>query len=311
MKLSVILPCYNGEKTIAVQLESLAKQQWGGTWELIVVNNGSTDHSMEIVEGYRDRLPHLRIVNAYTPPGPRLGVAHSYNTGVQAADGDAVAFCEADDEVATDWLAQMAEALAQHQCVAGALEYTRLNEPWILEANGNGAQSEALIVVKHKPYLSFAYGCNLGMKRSVYETVGEFDTSFPCAWDMDYSFRVQLAGIPLHFAPQIVVHYRIRHTWRDIYRQARRWGEDNPLIRKRYGVGMGKLELFRRTFALLQHLLHKPPVSKRAAFSNWLFSFGWQVGEVQGLLKHFLFSFFTSPQRSSVVPQHKQEIQVH
>ncbi|MCY7392121.1 MAG: glycosyltransferase, partial [Leptolyngbyaceae cyanobacterium CAN_BIN12] len=71
MKLSVILPCYNGAETIAVQLNALVQQQWSEDWEVIVVNNGSTDNSVEIVEEYRDRLP-LRIVNAHTPPEPRL-----------------------------------------------------------------------------------------------------------------------------------------------------------------------------------------------------------------------------------------------
>ena len=66
MKLSVILPCINGAETIAVQLEALTRQSWAGEWEVIVVNNGSTDNSMEIVERYRDRLQNLQIVNAAT-----------------------------------------------------------------------------------------------------------------------------------------------------------------------------------------------------------------------------------------------------
>jgi len=61
MKLSVILPCFNGAETIALQLEALANQQWEGDREVIVSNNGSTDDSMEIVERYRDRLPNLRM----------------------------------------------------------------------------------------------------------------------------------------------------------------------------------------------------------------------------------------------------------
>ncbi|QYO63482.1 glycosyltransferase family 2 protein [Leptolyngbya sp. 7M] len=64
MKLSVVLPCFNGAKTIAVQLEALTKQHWLEGWEVVVVNNGSTDGSMAIVEQYRDRLPGLRIVEA-------------------------------------------------------------------------------------------------------------------------------------------------------------------------------------------------------------------------------------------------------
>jgi len=61
MKLSVILPCFNGVKTIAVQLEALARR-WSEPWELVVINNGSTNDSMQIVENYRDRLPNLPLV---------------------------------------------------------------------------------------------------------------------------------------------------------------------------------------------------------------------------------------------------------
>lgn len=292
MRLSVILPCYNGAATISIQLDALTRQQWHEDWEVIVVNNGSTDESISIVEQYRDRLPNLRIVDAYTPPGPRLGVAHSYNVGMQAATGDAFAFCESDDEVAHDWLETMAEGLSQHDFVTGSLEYTKLNAPWIVEAHGDGAQAKGLLKVEHAPYLPFAYGCNLGMKRSVYETVGECDTTFPCAWDMDYSFRAQLAGISLHYLPNLIIHYRVRHTWKAIYHQSRRWGEDNPLVRKRYGVRMGKLEIPSRTLKLLAHLFRIFTVSNKAAFARWLFAFGWEIGEIQGLVKHFILPFF-------------------
>lgn len=120
MKLSVILPCFNGADTIAVQLEALANQQWSEPWEVIVSNNGSTDESMAIVERYRNRLPNLLIVDAHAPPEPRRGVTHSYNTDIKAATGDAFVFCEADDEVAPGWLTAMGEALKHYDFVACA-----------------------------------------------------------------------------------------------------------------------------------------------------------------------------------------------
>jgi cellulose synthase/poly-beta-1,6-N-acetylglucosamine synthase-like glycosyltransferase len=85
VKLSVILPCYNGAATIAVQLDALTRQHWPGSWEIIVVNNGSTDSSMEIVDRYRARLPPLAIIEAHVPGTRRLGVPHSYNVGIGAA----------------------------------------------------------------------------------------------------------------------------------------------------------------------------------------------------------------------------------
>ena len=65
MRLSVIIPCYNAATTIAGQLDALTGQRWSHQWEVIVVNNHSTDGSMEVVERYRTRLPQLRIVDAF------------------------------------------------------------------------------------------------------------------------------------------------------------------------------------------------------------------------------------------------------
>jgi glycosyltransferase involved in cell wall biosynthesis len=228
MKLSVILPCYNGAATIAIQLDALVQQSWVDDWEVIVVNNGSTDHSMDIVETYRDRLPNLRIVQAYEPPAPRPRVSHSYNVGLQAATGDAFVFCEADDEVAPDWLTVMGQGLLEHDCVAGSLDYTKLNEPWVQEMHGSGAQSAAkgLQPVKFPPYLPFF---------------------------MDVTLECIVGSIV--FLPSAKIYYRVRHELKAIYRQSRRWGSDQPLIRKRYGSGMGKLELPRRIFFLLKHVL--------------------------------------------------------
>ncbi|MCY7285212.1 MAG: glycosyltransferase family 2 protein, partial [Cyanobacteria bacterium CAN_BIN43] len=178
IKLSVILPCFNGAATIATQLEALASQQWSEPWEVIVVNNGSTDESMEIVQQYRDRLPNLQVVDAHTPGEPRKPVAHSYNTGIKASQGEAVAFCEADDEVAPSWVAAMGNALSTHDFVAGSLEYSRLNPTWLVAAYGSRfgsrpQEAELLGDQQVVPSRAFGSGCNLGMKRSLYDKVGE------------------------------------------------------------------------------------------------------------------------------------------
>ena len=64
MKLSIVIPCRNAARTIAVQLDALCAQQWRGGWEVIVADNGSTDGTQAIVEGYSRRLPGLRLIDA-------------------------------------------------------------------------------------------------------------------------------------------------------------------------------------------------------------------------------------------------------
>lgn len=292
MKLSVILPCFNGANTIAVQLEALVNQQWSEPWEVIVSNNGSTDNSMAIVEQYRDRLPNLRIVDAHNPSRPRRGVAHSYKVGIQAARGEAFVFCEADDEVGPGWLAAMGEALKKYDFVAGAIDHTKLNDAWLI-GNGTHIQATGLVPNPKPPYKPYAFGCNVGMKRSVYEAVGEFDESCLTAWDMDYCSRVQLAGTEIHFEPNAVIQYRLRHKFSDLYCQGRNWGESTMLMLNKYGEPMPSFKLLKHLVRAfwqgLQHLLSFLPYRRsKADFAQWVWGCGWHLGILQGSVKYLL-----------------------
>lgn len=295
VKLSVILPCFNGATTIALQLEALAAQQWSESWEVLVINNGSTDESMTIVESYRDRLPLLHSIEAYQPPAPRLGVANSYNIGIESAQGEAVVFCEADDEVAPGWLAAMGNALAHHDFVAGRLEYRKLNPEWLFVARDHYQQETGLVETDKPPHLPYASGCNLGMRRSLYDAVGKLDISVPCCYDTDYCWKAQLAGFKLHFVPNAVMHCRLRHTLQGLYRQGRNWGEDMPTLYRRYGVPLGKFVVANRLVSLVPFFLQGIKLSVmsrfnirrgKGGFALWIWGLGYQIGEIQGFLKN-------------------------
>lgn len=317
MRLSVILPCFNAAETIAVQLEALTQQQWSDSWEVIVSNNGSTDESMAIVERYRDRLPGLRIVNAYEPSKPRQPVAHSYNMGIQAAIGDAFAFCESDDEIAPGWVAAMGDALSKYDLVAGRLEYRKLNPHWLTVAGGHQPQQTELIGnTEAPPYLIFASGCNLGMTRTLYETVGLLDTSIPCSYDTDYCWKAQLAGFQLHFVPEALIHYRLRHTLKALYKQGLRWGKDHPLLCRRYGspddklvvLDLPKLSLYLfhglRLFIMSVFNIRRG----RGGFAWWLWGLGFQMGVFQSFIKYALQGY---PEREQNSPSCRVKVRAN
>ena len=73
MRLSVIICCLNGERTIAGQLDALAAQKGLDDWEVVVSDNGSTDASRQIVGRYVGRIPNLRVVDSST----RRGIARA------------------------------------------------------------------------------------------------------------------------------------------------------------------------------------------------------------------------------------------
>ena len=114
---SVIIPAFNAAETLDAQLRALSQQQWGGTWEVVVADNGSTDDTVARAALRKDDLPALRVVDASGERGPSF----ARNVGARVADGDYLLFVDADDIVEPGWLAHMAEAAIDHPLIAGSL----------------------------------------------------------------------------------------------------------------------------------------------------------------------------------------------
>jgi GT2 family glycosyltransferase len=275
VRLSVIIPCFNAADTIAAQLEALAGQGSTYPWEVVVSDNGSTDATVVVVEGYRQRLPALRIVDA----SARKGAAHARNAGATAAGGDALLFCDADDEVAPGWLEAMGRALVQHDLVAGSLDYSKLNKPSLYSPQLSGFHNH--------PYLPYAACANLGVRHSLHNAVGGFDETLMGAEDTDYCWKIQLAGTPLHLVPEAVVHYRLRSTLAENYAQMRLYGEYHALLYKRYRTrGMPKRRWYQGTRAWARLVLHLPHLIQEQKRVKWIRELGWRVGRLRGSIKY-------------------------
>ncbi len=284
MRLSVIIPCLNGAKVIGGQLEVLANQRWSKPWELIISDNGSTDGTAAVVESYRERIPNLRLVDA----SDQRGQPHALNVGVRAAHSEAVAFCDADDEVGFGWVAAMGEALRRYDFVAGRFELTKLNPSWLQAGH---VQERGLNQYRYPPFLPHAGSGNMGVKRAIHEAVGGFDESMPYLFDTDYCFKVQLAGTPLHFVPEAVLHTRVPCKINDIYRKALSNGEYNVVLYQRYRpLGMPKLSPKTGLRAWIGLLSWLPQIRNKKARADWVWGFGWRVGRLRGSIKYHIFA---------------------
>ncbi len=287
MKLSIVIPAYNAASTIAIQLEALAIQQWEEPWEVIVSDNGSTDNTLEIVNRFKDKLPQLKIVDS----SERRGPAHARNKGVAAASGEAILFCDADDEVAPGWIAAMREALKVKDFVAGRLEYEKLNEHWTL---GQQSMQTSGLQVHYPPFFPQAATSNLGIKRSLHEAVNGFDESLMRLQDAEYCWRVQLKGTKLHFIPDAVVHYRLRGTLTEVYRQVKKYSEYDILIYKRYlPLGMPRLTWKDNVSAIyLWMILLKDflKIRKKKDLMNCVCRLGCRTGRLLGSIKQGIWA---------------------
>ena len=286
MKLSVIIPCCNAASTIAVQLDALGNQCWAESWEIIVADNRSADDSRSTVKRYQDRLPNLRMVDAFD----RQGQPYALNTGARAAGSDALAFCDAGDEVGVGWVEAMGEALSKHDFVACRYDIEKLNTPWVQRSHAN-PQRDGLNHYKYPPYLPHAGGGGLGVKRVLHEAVGGFDESLPFLHDTDYCWRLQLMGVALHFVPNAVLHVRYRDSLRGIYRQARNYGEYNVILYKRYQpLGMPRLSRGAGLIAWWRLLQRLPQLRHKEDVARWMWHLGWRTGRLAGSLKQRVFA---------------------
>lgn len=280
MKISVIIACYNAAETIGVQMEALSRQSWHYQWEVIVADNRSTDDSMRIVREYKDKLPGLKIVNAFN----KQGAAYALNLGAQAAVGDALVYCDADDMVGSGWLQAMGRALTQHNFVACRMDVKQLNVN-IPDDDGKGnPQETGLQQIWYPPYLPHAGAGTMGVRKYLHNAVNGFDETLPHLFDTDYCFKIQiLTGEQIVFVPDGVLFVRNRQTLIGNYRQSRNYAEYNVVLFKKYrSVAKERPDLWKLYMSEWLKLVRAAPA---AFFQRNKYRFAWDLGRQIGRMK--------------------------
>jgi glycosyltransferase involved in cell wall biosynthesis len=276
--LSVVIPARNAASTLGAQLAALARQTHAGPWEVIVVDNGSTDGTRQIAEHAVTTLP-LRIVEMATP-----GTNFARNAGAEVARGDFLLFVDADDVVAPEWLEAMAKAAETADAVCGPLDRTRFTDPKFA-VPGRGATTG---LTPWSGYLSFASGANSGVSTAVFQEIGGFDASYSHGGDdVEFFWRVQLHGHEITFVPDAVVYYRERRRLRDVARQFAHYGRQDPhLYRDFRDLGCPPIPL-RQSLRSWVHLVVKAPRywSSPAGRRQWVRSAARRAGRIRGSLE--------------------------
>lgn len=278
---SVVIASRNAEKYLGRQLEALAGQTCSQPWELVVADNGSTDRSGSILEQFRSCFAHMVVIDASTCVGP--GAVR--NAGVRAARGDRIVFCDADDEVGDGWLAAMSDGLERDGLVAAQLDHEALNEPWTRPARN----PQPGLLQTEPAFLPYTFCAALGVRLAVHEAIGGFDESFRGAGeDRDYCYRAQLAGVPLVFVPNAIVHYRHRDSALEMFRQSRAYASANVRLYRSYrhlGLGRPPLSQALASWALTPIKLVLG-LTDRRRFAQWMSRFGWRLGRLEASIRY-------------------------
>lgn len=226
MPVSVVMPALNAADVIGGQLDALARQTYDGDWEVVVVDNGSTDGTAAVAARYADRLPPLRVVDA----SQRRSHTFARNTGARAATGDLLLYCDADDIVDPGWLAAFVAAAEDEGCdfMGGFVDDVTLNDP----RHRDWRQSPPPDRLPEKmDFLPLAISANLAIRRSVLFDIGGWNEAYGegCN-DVELSWRAQIAGHRLCYVPEAVIAYRYRSSMRALARQMYRRGRAEPQL---------------------------------------------------------------------------------
>ena len=167
MKISVIIPFRNESKYIEACINAVIEQDFPqDQYEIIMVNNNSTDRSVEIVENY----PSIKLYHQ-----PIQGNAITRNLGLAHATGSLIAFVDSDTVPAKDWLRNNEKAMRDSSVnlIVGRLEFKSAGLPLKLVEMYELEKTRFVFSRKTKSTL-FCYTCNLAIRKSVFENLGFF-----------------------------------------------------------------------------------------------------------------------------------------
>ena len=258
-KVSVVVASYNADRTLKACLESLRKLNYPD-YEIILVDDGSTDTTPQLAEQFRKvegsnepvsdtgktespsaNSPHQLVTSAaggkfrYFRHNRNLGLSIARNTGIAAAEGEIVAFTDADCRADEDWLYYLVADLQDS-------EFGGMGGPNLLPPEDSAVAAAVMAspggpahVMLDDRQAEHIPGCNMAFRKSALNANGGFDPIFNKAGDdVDICWRLQQAGYKIGFSPAAFVWLYRRSTMGAYLKQQRGYGEAEALLVRKH-----------------------------------------------------------------------------
>jgi len=223
-RVSVVVCTHNGERTLPECLKRLSSLTYPD-YEVIVVNDGSTDASGDIARAH----------DAILVETEHRGLSFARNAGIERASGEIVAFLDDDAYPDSDWLHYVAASLrANAHAGVGGPNIPPGDDGLVADcvALSPGAPIHVLISDREAEHVP---GCNMAFRRSALEEIGGFDERFRVAGDdVDVCWRLQESGRTLGFSAGAVVMHRRRDSMRRYLRQQYGYGKAEALLERKW-----------------------------------------------------------------------------
>jgi glycosyltransferase involved in cell wall biosynthesis len=227
--ISIIIPTYNAEGTIRLLLESLMRLDYPRERvEMIIVDNGSTDRTVEYIHESPVTLLEERV--------NRSSYA-ARNRGLVAAHHEIVAFTDADCVVDTSWLREGIRALEDADMAAGRVQFSFSPRPTAAELFDSLHHMHNDDLIRR---YSGAATANLFVRRELFRQLGPFRPDVRSGGDMMWTRAATAAGFRLVYAPLAVVHHPTRGL-RELLTKGFRLGTGIYRMHRDKGIGGGRI----------------------------------------------------------------------
>ncbi len=249
---SVVIPVYNEPEGLKATLDSLIAQQYPQhEYEVIVVDNGSKDHTFQVAQQYQQLYPELIIAEK---EHQLQGSYAARNKGIRISKGEILCFVDADMTVAPNFLQNIVEVFeTQHPDYLGCTVHL-YSDKHTLAAKYN--QLGGFSVKSDLEHSQFVPTCCLSVKRDLFDAVGFFDERLESGGDYEFGQRVYRAGLKQLLAGDIIMQHPARWKYTSLVGKSKRVARGIAQLYTYYPETYKKN--YRKYFSLKRHLPKNP-----------------------------------------------------
>lgn len=222
---SIIVPTFNEENQIIFLLKSLLTQKFSQKYEIIIVDNESTDNTIKVIKEFKNKNKIMNI-KVITSIG-KLGKVR--NDGILKSSGRFVAFIDADEIADPNWLMELMKKTNGYDGVLGSINSMNPNKNFITKFVDLTLIDRKKFLNKQTKIKIFGTG-NLLINQKVFKKGLIFDENFPTAEDGDFSYRFYKKGYKNIFNEKAKIFHKVPETIKQFYFFNKKMAISNLLI---------------------------------------------------------------------------------
>lgn len=237
-RVSVIVPCFNEERTIGLLLDALYNQSFSkNQMEVVIADGMSTDNTLRVIREWQDEHPDLTVKIV---ENKARNIPSGLNRAINESRGEILIRMDAHAIPAKDYIAKCVELLNQGKA-------DNIGGRWVIEPGGDTWVAKSIAAAASHPLGVGDARYRIGgepqfvdtvpfgaFKKELIHQIGMYDTNLLTNEDYEFNTRIREAGGKVWFDPSIQSKYIARSTWKDLARQYWRYGYWKVKMLERY-----------------------------------------------------------------------------